>query len=196
MKNIQIVGMMTEKVWKIYLLSLKPIQCSVVRFPRASATEKVRFRLIPSISVPSGRFPRARLQSPRHCVPAGSSARAVPAGVAALHSNQLVLLYKRSFLVPTCFPAGVSRLRTKSESRSIVKIVLYTLSRAFKIGGVYLTLKIGIVGTGYFSNVHAELLTKIAGVKITAICGTSLQKTAAMAALESAMKNTTVKLTL
>ena len=43
------------------------------------------------ISVPIGRFPRARLQPPRRekRTPAGSSARAVPAGVADFHSNQL-----------------------------------------------------------------------------------------------------------
>ena len=50
------------------------------------------------ISVPGERFPRARLKvrkdtvqsfpSPRHYVPAGLSARAVPAGVVAFHSNQ------------------------------------------------------------------------------------------------------------
>ena len=45
----------------------------------------IRIKLI---STPGGRFPRARLQSPRHCVPAGLSARAVPAGVATLRSNQ------------------------------------------------------------------------------------------------------------
>jgi len=41
------------------------------------------------ISVSGGRFPWARLQSPRHYVPVGLSARAVPTGVATLHSNQL-----------------------------------------------------------------------------------------------------------
>ena len=40
------------------------------------------------ISVLGGRFPRARLQSPRHYVPAGLSVRVVSAGVAAFHSNQ------------------------------------------------------------------------------------------------------------
>lgn len=40
------------------------------------------------ISAPGGRFPRARLQSSRHCVNTGLSARADPAGVAALRSNQ------------------------------------------------------------------------------------------------------------
>jgi len=42
------------------------------RFGDASeATEKVLILSIPLISVPSGRFPRARLQPPRHCVPCG-----------------------------------------------------------------------------------------------------------------------------
>ena len=45
-----------------------------------------------------------------------------------------------------------------------------------------MTLKIGIIGTGYFSLFHAEILTKIAGVKITAICGTSSEKATSMAA--------------
>jgi len=41
------------------------------------------------ISATGGRFPRAWLQPPRRFAPAGSSAQAFPAGVAALHSNQL-----------------------------------------------------------------------------------------------------------
>jgi len=40
------------------------------------------------ISTPGGRFPRAWLQPPRRYAPAGSSAQAIPAGVAALRSNQ------------------------------------------------------------------------------------------------------------
>ncbi len=47
-------------------------------------------------------------QPPRHYVPAGSSARAVPAGVAALHYNQLVLTIKRTFSVPSVILVGVS----------------------------------------------------------------------------------------
>ncbi|PIC65935.1 hypothetical protein CSV71_06410 [Sporosarcina sp. P21c] len=47
------------------------------------------------ICVPGGRVPRARLQSPRHCVPAGLSARAVPAGVAAFHSVQLLYVLSK-----------------------------------------------------------------------------------------------------
>ncbi|SDO33190.1 hypothetical protein SAMN05518871_11615 [Psychrobacillus sp. OK028] len=42
------------------------------------------------ISFSGGRFPQARLQSPRHFVPAGLSARAIPARVAAFHYNQLM----------------------------------------------------------------------------------------------------------
>ena len=66
--------------------------------PLGWGLEKSESRSIPLISVSSGRFPRARLQSPRHYVPAGSSARAVPAGVAALHYNQLVLTIKKKFI--------------------------------------------------------------------------------------------------
>ena len=44
-----------------------------------------------------------------------------------------------------------------------------------------MTLKIGIIGTGYFSLFHAKILTKMAGVKITAICGTSSEKASTMA---------------
>jgi len=40
------------------------------------------------ISASGGRFPRARLQPPRRYTPAGSSARAVPAGVATFRYNQ------------------------------------------------------------------------------------------------------------
>ncbi len=40
------------------------------------------------ISASGGRFPRARLQPPRRFTPAGSSARAVPAGVATFRYNQ------------------------------------------------------------------------------------------------------------
>jgi len=47
--------------------------------------------LKPVISVPSGRFPRTHLQSPRreNRAPAGLSDCVVSAGVAALHFNQL-----------------------------------------------------------------------------------------------------------
>ena len=48
---------------------------------------KIQTRLI---YASGGRFPRARPQPPRRSASAGSSARAAPAGVAALHYNQLV----------------------------------------------------------------------------------------------------------
>ena len=47
--------------------------------------QKIRTMLI---SASGGRFPRARLQPPRRFTPVGSSARAVPAGVATFHYNQ------------------------------------------------------------------------------------------------------------
>ena len=40
------------------------------------------------ISAAGGRFPRAWLQSPRRFAPAGLSAHAIPAGVAAFRFNQ------------------------------------------------------------------------------------------------------------
>ena len=40
------------------------------------------------VSAPGGRFPRAWLQPPRRFAPAGSSAHAIPAGVATLRFNQ------------------------------------------------------------------------------------------------------------
>ena len=44
------------------------------------------------IFVTGGRFPRAWLQSPRRASStAGSSAHAIPAGVAAFHSNQILI---------------------------------------------------------------------------------------------------------
>ena len=76
---------------------------------------KIRNIDMPLISAPGGRFPWARLQSPRHSktyapavtrrkdigqkkltnvFPAGLSARAAPTGVAALRSNQPCSLYK------------------------------------------------------------------------------------------------------
>ncbi len=55
------------------------------QFHNQTSSFKIRTRLI---STPGGRFPRAWLQPPRHYAPAGSSAQAIPAGVAALRSNQ------------------------------------------------------------------------------------------------------------
>ena len=53
---------------------------------------------MPLISVPGGRFPRASpvdasIFTPRRYAPAGSSVDAIPAGVATLHSNQLIPIY-------------------------------------------------------------------------------------------------------
>ena len=67
-----------------------------------------RFLIGPLISVPGGRFPRARLQPPRHCVPAGSSARAVPAGVAALHSNQLLPINRKVMSVTSYYKSHLN----------------------------------------------------------------------------------------
>lgn len=39
-----------------------------------------------------------------------------------------------------------------------------------------MTLNIGIVGTGWFSKVHADLLTGMEDVSLKAICGSSKQK--------------------
>ncbi|WP_186576929.1 Gfo/Idh/MocA family protein [Aquibacillus kalidii] len=44
-----------------------------------------------------------------------------------------------------------------------------------------MTLKIGMIGTGGFSQLHASILSKMDGVKIQAICGTSKEKAAKMA---------------
>jgi len=48
-------------------------------------------------------------------------------------------------------------------------------------GGTILTIRIGIIGTGHFSMFHANILTDLAGVKLTSICGTSLEKAERMA---------------
>jgi len=42
-------------------------------------------------------------------------------------------------------------------------------------------MKVGIIGTGYFSLFHAKILSGLAGVKITAIYGTSIEKAESMA---------------
>jgi predicted dehydrogenase len=44
-----------------------------------------------------------------------------------------------------------------------------------------MTLKIGIIGTGWFSKVHAKILANMEGVKLQAVCGTSKAKAAALA---------------
>ena len=64
------------------------------------------------------RFPRARLQSPRHCVPAGLSARAIPAGVAAFHCHWNNVL-KRTILsenaILTMSKDGCLKMKTKTS---------------------------------------------------------------------------------
>lgn len=45
-----------------------------------------------------------------------------------------------------------------------------------------MTLRIGLVGTGWFSRIHAENISKLDGVKVQAICGTSKEKAEEMAA--------------
>jgi len=42
-------------------------------------------------------------------------------------------------------------------------------------------MKVGIIGTGYFSMFHAKILSELAGVKITAIYGRSIEKAESMA---------------
>jgi predicted dehydrogenase len=44
-----------------------------------------------------------------------------------------------------------------------------------------MTIKIGIIGTGWFSNVHAKILSNMEGVMLQAVCGTSKAKAAAFA---------------
>ncbi|WP_399632097.1 Gfo/Idh/MocA family protein [Sporosarcina sp. SG10008] len=44
-----------------------------------------------------------------------------------------------------------------------------------------MTINVGIIGTGYFSIFHAKILSGLAGVKITAIYGTSIEKAESMA---------------
>ncbi|MFD2611725.1 Gfo/Idh/MocA family protein [Paenibacillus gansuensis] len=39
-----------------------------------------------------------------------------------------------------------------------------------------MTLRIGMAGTGWFANVHAQLLNAMDGVQVTAVCGTSRDK--------------------
>jgi len=52
------------------------------------------------ISVPGGRFPRALLQPPRRASSsAGSSANAIPAGVAAFHYNQKKMSFINSLTI-------------------------------------------------------------------------------------------------
>lgn len=48
-------------------------------------------------------------------------------------------------------------------------------------GGLVMTIKVGIIGTGNFGMFHANILTELAGVKLTSILGTSLEKAELMA---------------
>jgi hypothetical protein len=57
----------------------------------------VRYKVTAMISATGGRFPRAWLQPPRRFSPAGSSAHAIPAGVAALRFNQQNVLTNSIF---------------------------------------------------------------------------------------------------
>ncbi|SCY85647.1 Predicted dehydrogenase [Paenibacillus polysaccharolyticus] len=49
-----------------------------------------------------------------------------------------------------------------------------------------MTLQIGIIGTGWFSKVHADILTRMEGVRVTSVCGTTLEKAEAMASVYDA----------
>ncbi|MGF6353317.1 myo-inositol 2-dehydrogenase/D-chiro-inositol 1-dehydrogenase [Paenibacillus sp. 4624] len=49
-----------------------------------------------------------------------------------------------------------------------------------------MTLQIGIIGTGWFSKVHADILTRMEGVRVASICGTTLEKAEAMASVYDA----------
>ncbi|AZK45805.1 Gfo/Idh/MocA family protein [Paenibacillus lentus] len=44
-----------------------------------------------------------------------------------------------------------------------------------------MTLKVGIVGTGWFSKVHGDILAEAEGVRIAATCGTSMEKANSLA---------------
>ena len=49
-----------------------------------------------------------------------------------------------------------------------------------------MTLQIGIIGTGWFSKVHADILTRMEGVRVASVCGTTLEKAEAMASVYDA----------
>lgn len=46
-----------------------------------------------------------------------------------------------------------------------------------------MTLQIGIIGTGWFSKVHADILTRMEGVRVSGVCGTTMEKAEAMASV-------------
>lgn len=81
-------------------------------------------------------------------------------------------------------PYYFSYLARNISSTYLVWYNLIDLVKEYSVkfeGRVILTLKIGIIGTGYFSKFHAAILSEMAGVKIAAICGTSSEKASAMA---------------
>lgn len=57
----------------------------------------------------------------------------------------------------------------------------YSGENRIKVGSRRMTLRIGLIGTGWFSGVHADNLAAMDGVKLTAVCGTSLEKADRMA---------------
>lgn len=50
-----------------------------------------------------------------------------------------------------------------------------------------MTLQIGIIGTGWFSKVHADILARMEGVRVASVCGTTLEKAEAMASVYDAV---------
>ncbi|ANE48205.1 oxidoreductase [Paenibacillus swuensis] len=51
-----------------------------------------------------------------------------------------------------------------------------------------MSMKVGLAGTGWFGKVHAEILSKMDGVSVAAVCGTSAAKAEAFAAQFSGMR--------
>ena len=49
-----------------------------------------------------------------------------------------------------------------------------------------MTLQIGIIGTGWFSKVHADILARMEGVRVASVLGTTLEKAEAMASVYDA----------
>ncbi|MBU5352805.1 Gfo/Idh/MocA family oxidoreductase [Paenibacillus barcinonensis] len=49
-----------------------------------------------------------------------------------------------------------------------------------------MTLQIGIIGTGWFSKVHADIITRMKGVRVASVCGTTLEKAEAMGSVYDA----------
>ncbi|WP_251026584.1 Gfo/Idh/MocA family oxidoreductase [Bacillus sp. ISL-46] len=42
-------------------------------------------------------------------------------------------------------------------------------------------MKIGFIGTGWFTNMHSNILGEMNGIEVTAFCGTSIEKAEAEA---------------